>query len=871
MFGYNPYGAYSSPYSYGRASPSYSSPDADYLRALAQERAAQEQLLAARRAQEEARQRGERARLARPGYGIPSQYNPIYDDLDDYENHDSYDGGFMPYGGFSGYSPSARQRRAMMEQERQRALQREVERRERERELERLRLEEVKRQLEEERRRLMEEERRQRIREGELRRREQEYNRQQRASQFDPLFGPYAWDPEEEDTVSPRTGRRPRTVTPTHRRGMASQGTPASQTHLMPGGSAIRASSVPPRSAVPPSPIRPTAANNNAGAGHFKVPIRTPSPKSKAPSPKPQPTPEQHEAARKIQETYRTHAARTAALHAIDEHRAKFNELKTNFHFPATLDFAVGPGTHDHVAVPVDPAALSVLVFADGASVEEGRSRRPRLAYTSQNAVVHGYLEELNRLLSKLDAIESGGDKEVRERRKSIVMEVEAEAERVEAVVGEVWAKWQARQETETETVKVAPGTYRATTEHPTAEQQHEKTMDVVEQPDQHAQPEAHLDQPPPAQPTQTEETVRVAPGVYDATAEPPSTEQEDEKRMDVEQNPGEDAVPEAHIADVPMQTGETVPIASGVYEATADSPTDAQQGEKRMDVERNPDEHAGAEATLDIVPHVEPMQVTEVVKLVPAVCSSADDTETEMDSMQVEPIESAPTPEVDIPDAQDESEPGWEETQEGHMSDPVVESAPSLSVEILDAEQEGGYESDNEGLGGRRDSLSVPAEVESPVEIKDADAEDQEAFESQQPAPTVPASPVHVHPQFSAIIEQPPSPSSPPAEQPKPEVMHIEMRCTTEGEPSTSTADRYDHPATPTLSPSHGDAESEDEGPGTPPPGHAPHIVVTPAEEHHGARGELGVSREEVPESENKLDAEAAHELRMVRERELF
>ncbi|KAH9921161.1 uncharacterized protein B0H18DRAFT_827647, partial [Fomitopsis serialis] len=158
------------------------------------------------------------------------------------------------------------------------------------------------------------------------------------------------------------------------------------------------------------------------------VPIRTPSPKAQPP----QATPEQHVAAHKIQEAYRTHAARTAALRTIDEYRTKFTQLKAGFRFPSSLDFALAPGAHDHVSVPPDPAALSALVLADGASVEEGRSRRPQLAYTSRNAVVHGYLEELSQLLGRLDAVESGGDREVRERRKTLVREVEAEAERVE-------------------------------------------------------------------------------------------------------------------------------------------------------------------------------------------------------------------------------------------------------------------------------------------------------------------------------------------------------------------------------------------------------------------------------------------------------
>lgn len=639
MFGYNPYGAYSSPYGYGP----YSSPDTDYLRALAQERAAQEQLLAARRAQEEARQRAERARLVQSRYGLPSAYNSLYDDdLDAYEAHDSYDGGYIPYG-VGGYTSIPRQRQAALAQERQRALQRELERRERERD-ERLRLEEERRQLEEERKRLMEEERMQRLRAEELRRREQEYNR---TRQFDSLFGRTPDDDEEmvsnsniaverqadlHPQVSPRTGRRPQIIAPSRLRGTASKGKPVTQPYLKPNDGASRSSSVPPRSVAPPGPIRPSVSSSTAATGHFKVPIRTPSPKQQASPPKAQATPEQHEAARKIQEAYRAHASRALALRTIDNHRTKFAHLKAGFCFPPSLDFATAPGTHDHVSVPVDPAALAALL-ADGVSVEEGRSRRPQLAYTSQNAPVHAYLEELNRLLSALDAVESGGDKEVRERRKGVVREVEAEAERVEAVVGEVWSRWQARQESGGQQAEVAVETSQVVTEQPTAVQE----MSVVEEPSPDAQPESNQ---------------RVAPVLCDA---------------------------------VPQATVE-------------------QQDEKRMDVEQDTDHHADDEASLDAVPHVEPTDQNSAGE-----SSSEVDRAEGGDKMQVEPSQIAPS--TDVPTAPMDTDvvlpaeesalslsvgtPDAEPEEEGGSEDvcsPVpreVEAPPTPEIEIKDADEE--------------------------------------------------------------------------------------------------------------------------------------------------------------------------------------
>jgi len=63
----------------------------------------------------------------------------------------------------------------------------------------------------------------------------------------------------------------------------------------------------------------------------------------------------------------------------------------------------------------------------------------PPLAYTSNNAPFHQYNEDLSRLLTKLDAVESGGDKSIREKRRDLARRVEREAERVEQWKDTVW------------------------------------------------------------------------------------------------------------------------------------------------------------------------------------------------------------------------------------------------------------------------------------------------------------------------------------------------------------------------------------------------------------------------------------------------
>lgn len=73
------------------------------------------------------------------------------------------------------------------------------------------------------------------------------------------------------------------------------------------------------------------------------------------------------------------------------------------------------------------PPPPSSLTFQTSAS-----SNAPKLDYTSTNAPVHGYEDALTKLLMELDGVESGGDIDVRTRRKELVKRVEGEAQRVE-------------------------------------------------------------------------------------------------------------------------------------------------------------------------------------------------------------------------------------------------------------------------------------------------------------------------------------------------------------------------------------------------------------------------------------------------------
>lgn len=101
---------------------------------------------------------------------------------------------------------------------------------------------------------------------------------------------------------------------------------------------------------------------------------------------------------------------------------------------------------------------------------------------------MHAYEEELNRLLGKLDAVESGGDVGVREARRELVRLVETEAERVERWKGAVWrsyierAQQHASEPVGEEPYKNADGHYSEEEEEPPAQMDVDTSEVVVEE-----------------------------------------------------------------------------------------------------------------------------------------------------------------------------------------------------------------------------------------------------------------------------------------------------------------------------------------------------------------------------------------------------
>ncbi|KAI0759027.1 hypothetical protein C8Q74DRAFT_1221616 [Fomes fomentarius] len=490
MFPYYHHPSPSDPYRYTSLS------DSDYLRALAEERAAREQYAAARRAQEEARQRAARARAARRAYASPySSFHdddPCYNDIDldmDLDDPACYSAprqrplSYMerPYSyGPNPYSPY--QSRALLEEQRRRELlelEREKERRrleeerirrilqeERQREeaarQKMLEEERLRRALEEEKlRRAVEEERlRRALREEEEARRERERAqlRSQQAS-LEPLLRALGFVPahsgSDSESDKESTSREPRAQS----RDAPRRTGPPSPSPIRPypfGRQSPRSSTD--NVSTAKAPASPTTATSTT------IPITSPKPAAKttpksakpaAQSPPARPTAEQTSAAEKIQEAYRSYTSRKHALKAVAGLRKRFLNARNGFSLPTHLDYDIPTNGRIPTSVIVDSTAN--LASPSDLEGEDPFENVPKLAYTPANAPLHAYEEELNRILSALDAVESRGDQGVRAARRELARAVEREAERVERWRAVVWNWWTQREASSSQPAQLEP------------------------------------------------------------------------------------------------------------------------------------------------------------------------------------------------------------------------------------------------------------------------------------------------------------------------------------------------------------------------------------------------------------------------------
>ncbi|KAG8932468.1 hypothetical protein FRC02_001092 [Tulasnella sp. 418] len=182
--------------------------------------------------------------------------------------------------------------------------------------------------------------------------------------------------------------------------------------------------------ALPQPDVAGSSSSNRSSGTRFTYrstpspapPAKTPSPSKASPAPVPQVPKETPE------------LRRTASLDSISGLQARFDSLKATFTFPSNLEF----DSHDST---------------------------PTLVYNSNNAPFSKYENDLTRLLTKLDEVESNGDENIREVRKRLVRSVEAELDSLDKKKAELWEASKKSEVTVIEEATVAVSSVEQTTQ----------------------------------------------------------------------------------------------------------------------------------------------------------------------------------------------------------------------------------------------------------------------------------------------------------------------------------------------------------------------------------------------------------------------
>ncbi|KAF8999775.1 hypothetical protein BDQ17DRAFT_732143 [Cyathus striatus] len=156
---------------------------------------------------------------------------------------------------------------------------------------------------------------------------------------------------------------------------------------------------------------------------------------SKEEPPRPQYDERHYEAASRIQQQYRIHRS----YHTIQDIEHQFDRLKRGFTWPSALDFQIPGSEEGHITIPTSSTDIS-----DGDSEPDPMDvdgTEGRLAYTSANYAFHQYTDLLEKLLVRLDGVESWGDKKVRERRRSVVKSIEMETQKLDRYWRSAWRR----------------------------------------------------------------------------------------------------------------------------------------------------------------------------------------------------------------------------------------------------------------------------------------------------------------------------------------------------------------------------------------------------------------------------------------------
>ncbi|KAF5314256.1 hypothetical protein D9619_011804 [Psilocybe cf. subviscida] len=150
---------------------------------------------------------------------------------------------------------------------------------------------------------------------------------------------------------------------------------------------------------------------------------------------------ERNEAASRIQQQYRIHRT----YRKLEDIRTQFDGLKKDFVYPHLIDFEK-PGSADGVLGVGAYRVPSDFDKEDMEPMQVDNVPEGKLAYTSTNFALNLYSDQLDKLLMKLDGIESYGEKGIREQRRAAVKAIEKEASKLDRYCKQTWLDYVEKQ-----------------------------------------------------------------------------------------------------------------------------------------------------------------------------------------------------------------------------------------------------------------------------------------------------------------------------------------------------------------------------------------------------------------------------------------
>ncbi|KAF8797609.1 hypothetical protein BYT27DRAFT_7247099 [Phlegmacium glaucopus] len=195
-----------------------------------------------------------------------------------------------------------------------------------------------------------------------------------------------------------------------------------------------------------PSPYRFSSRTESEMPIQPSQSVHEPQPRSRTPNPATHKEKEDDATSATQEQVYQS-------FNKLHDLAKEFQALKQRFVYPSILEFQ-RPGSQvgEVITVYSPPAEFEddeSMSISDGTGHDNGSEAwgsEGKLAYTRANETLHTYSHAMDKLLGKLDSVDSWNETSVRTRRRGIVGDIEQEASKLERYKQKVWRDYLAQE-----------------------------------------------------------------------------------------------------------------------------------------------------------------------------------------------------------------------------------------------------------------------------------------------------------------------------------------------------------------------------------------------------------------------------------------